>query len=179
MLSFESSYGQRRLNNLAGGESNCPAKNRGEAMNDQISRPGSGWGSPPPRARRPAPAVPRSYRGAAASAALHTQKRRAAVPSRGPRISAASTRRRRAPEEIRGQRGVWPSTSSRISPTPGLAVCTGRACERSEGSTLSRDAAAPPLPPHRNGAARRPGPHRKPRAAALLPWPPGSSGCLC
>ena len=154
-------------------------------MHDQISRPGSGWGSPP-HARRPAPAAPRSYPGAAASAALHTQKRRAAAPSRGPRISAASARRPRAPEEIRGQRGVWPSTSSRISPTPGLAVCTGRACERSEGSTSSRDAAAPPLPPHRHGAARRPGQHRKPgrpapRAvyAGAPPPVPGVHGQAC
>lgn len=97
------------------GENNCLMENQAEAAHGQASRPVPGWATPPhcrfppaaaqplpppsagpwgatqprPPGRPARPAPPRSYPGAAASAAVHTQTRWAAVRSRGPRISAA------------------------------------------------------------------------------------------
>lgn len=86
---------ERRLNNFIGEENtgNCPMENQADGSN----LPASAWvgaaAAGPLPTRSPGPGgqpAPRSYPGAAASAAVHAQTRSAAVRSRGPRILGAS-----------------------------------------------------------------------------------------
>lgn len=68
------------------------------------------------QAPAPSPRPKPPYPGAAASTELHMQTRWAAVTSRGPSISAASAGQRELSRQSARHCGVWPSTSSRVSP---------------------------------------------------------------
>lgn len=162
---------------------NCPREDRAEAMQAPISRPRSGRGPRSPPAR--APRAP--TRGRRPAPPLHTQKRQAAVREPEARISALCARRPQAPEEIRGPRGVWPLTASRLRPDSRLSERWARP-PASEGSRPSRGAAAPtppaasprrssarPTPQTRAGDGRR-GPPDLARPPAPSPGAPGSAG---